>query len=281
MGLDHLAAGAVVLRDQHVSAGVPQSDECVRPVLGIAEGPDHAVDSGSTQFDADTLWNGEMGDLFGKDRTDGIAEVVDIDDFTADAAVTMLGGFPQRHDDGVGHRRSQLGEGHTGSQVGAGWRKEIAAMECVCYVGQPVLGLVEIDEFRRPAQVIRPADACGENTVVRSDEVVRADPGGDGAPLGAHTGIDHDHMDGVVGEEEHTVVDNEAGFADVLRCDFVAQVRDDRIGCDAVYGSVEDGMAPLTCAEVRGEGYEGHGVIVDRYSHGPRVQKELRRMVSM
>ena len=123
-------------------------------------------------------------------------------------------------------------------------------MKGVGEVGQPVFGLVEIDEFGRPTFSGCPGQTGAQHPVVGSDEILVPDPPGNGPAISTDPWVDHDHVNGPRREEKHIAVDDEVRFADVLGSDLVGEVGDYRGGCDSVDDTVEHGLAALPVAEV-------------------------------
>jgi len=92
-----------------------------------------------------------------------------------------------------------------------------------------------------------------ENSIIRRDEEVPAGCRQDRTPRTAYAGVDHDHVDGALGEIRPGFSDDKGGLGNIVGRDIMADIDDASGGGDARDDAFHDPHKVVGMPEIRGK----------------------------
>jgi len=105
-------------------------------------------------------------------------------------------------------------------------RKDVAPVESGIHLGQPIFGLVQVNDANFQARRFGILKHGGDQTVIRHHVVLVAQLRGDCPPFCAYARIDHSHMDRTGREVGRCAPERDRSRSDILGWDFMADVCD-------------------------------------------------------
>jgi len=129
--------------------------------------------------------------------------------------------------------RAKVIDGHAQREMGSRRREDVAPVEDMAYLGQPVGGVVEVDGLGMVPCFLQMIEYIAEDTVIWRHEEGAAAPHSYRAAVGAYTWIYYHHVSGALGEELVCPAQHVGRVSYALGRNIMAQVDDHRLGVNA------------------------------------------------
>jgi hypothetical protein len=125
--------------------------------------------------------------------------MIDVDDLAAQTAICLLR-LGKLQAPRIVNASTQVRERHSNREMASNRGKDIAPVEHMADIRPPVPGLVQVDDLDRLSLTFGTFKQQGQHAVIRTDEALVSQPGGNRPADCANARVDHDDVNRIFRE---------------------------------------------------------------------------------